>query len=1243
LDFSVLRYLLIVQGWCTVHHFLDTDVVSRDPLSGEFVSQKFIDEWASLGEFHTLNAMYFVVVTLSTVGYGDLVVSTLLGRAFAVLMIGLGIVVFTQTVGQIVEQVQRQRGSGSFVKRANSRHVIVAGNPNLPDLSRFFSEFYSMSRMSNSLAKVVVLVENPSWSDTEWNRRLVSNDFLQRRCVFLIGSVRSHQDLHRARVATADAVFLVTSEVGGAEDASARDTSNVLDVLAIRNVRTDIAIYTTVLRKQALAHTTFALSTPSATNDPDLFFRGHMHGGAQYHGLVNEIAALNSRSGITDKTSETVLDGVAFRAKEKEVSSNCALTASSRPPGEQDLFLSTAICLQEIRTALIAAHVQANGVGTLMTNIVLDFETKPSSEDPPWLSEYQLGASCQLVHLVIPPQLEDVRLDDVAVELYDYGLVLMTTTPDPDTANPDLVLNTRTCLKAGDVAMFLTYHLRRYAHSALMMVALKYASGCGWTVGEGHGVDKSVNSSMSAVDKIFPLDEPSTTSSSTYKASPGGPVGADSLSSHGILHRPRGNASHANIATFPDVLPCNDALEAAADDDNDDDEHDNQGLGDTSNTNTGLDRDRNVDLHPYRKGMASDQISAANYGLEVIDPMPDVFLQGDPIVRYIPDKLRQHLIISTEGETPLQHLPLLLKYIWQSRRLPSRYRWSACHRIPVVVVHPAFPDNYRASFAKYDGKCLFFVEGCPTVRATWKRSKLQAAKGVVILADGALGKQATDASTIFLLMALDSFIKDSQNVFVAAELTEDQSLEYLREPHRPRRVGADHGDDDDDNKEEKYRKDAAVLKATSVDINRATDVSASVAGEKHEEDDKGSASRDRDAVFKTGSQLPSMTNRASSVENAAMAGGAVEAQVSSSRISLSNDGLGRAVARYAVPAPDPAENTSDSPPPEMLSRARRGSQFSRSRYASGDLLLHSPGLALLVREYVEPGFIKFYTEILGAGEKLGALKIRLVRIPASMFESASTQISSNGQLAVGYRVVFTRLMQLGATPLGLYRSGAAPVRLPTCRRARRGPEIEIEFLQYVRDNPAECSELGDDVEEKLTIKQRALKILRDVSDLAPQRYAERQAAKAWGLASHHEPDAANNGSEENDDASASNVHQSSSRLMRADRGNHESNTSSPTSQERRRARTIPSQFAEKMRLAPTRFRGRENSLDNEGEFEEQARPASNMLPYVFCFPEPYSLVSQRDGVYIMCDADFQLPRAWGEGYSQSAHQSLTMI
>ncbi|MCL5680214.1 MAG: ion channel [Candidatus Marsarchaeota archaeon] len=80
-----------------------------------------------------LNALYFVVVTLSTVGYGDIVPVTPIARAFAIVLILVGLSIFLSAVtiissGFVNSRLENLSGRISRIERRSlNRHIILIG------------------------------------------------------------------------------------------------------------------------------------------------------------------------------------------------------------------------------------------------------------------------------------------------------------------------------------------------------------------------------------------------------------------------------------------------------------------------------------------------------------------------------------------------------------------------------------------------------------------------------------------------------------------------------------------------------------------------------------------------------------------------------------------------------------------------------------------------------------------------------------------------------------------------------------------------------------------------------------------------------------------------------------------------------------------------------------------------------------------------------------------------------------
>lgn len=564
----------------------------------------------------------------------------------------------------------------------------------------------------------------------------------------------------------------------------------------------------------------------------------------------------------------------------------------------------------------------------------------------------------------------------------------------------------------------------------------------------------------------------------------------------------------------------------------------------------------------------------------------------------------------------------------------------------------------------------------------------------MILADYGLPWEKSDARTLFALMTLDTFIKPEQDCFVVAELVEEKSLEFLREPLQPRRVGVGFGEGSEAEVPvgENSSGGGGSVRRTSFALSGQADLKKRMTNLAQRLGMK-SGNREQISVRRRQNREQEMRGSASSVRRAS------SIRKSMQRGSVGNNG-GASVYNAAsggIYAESGLEATSnrdaiggdDSEHSDMF-RTRRGVLLSRGQYASGGLLLPSASLTLLVREYLEPGFVDFYTNLLGA-ENHGSLKVRLVRIPSSLFDTGVSVSRVGTNRFILYRELFVRLMRLGVTPLGLYRSGLAPTRVPTRKRANRGTVLEEEAVEFIAHNPCSLppkedkpavggilNNIGCFFSSVNPVAQMERKIDQDWNighDTVSMTGSEEEAGAAdsfevlsGNLESVPEPEPASVGESslgfpdrpyrplasiergctslerertptERGRASiergrASYDRRPSSRRTSIDRPN-----SSGAPGESSRASIPKTSSMSRIRDAaiPALRKIRGDAGDSPGTFTESPK-AGNNLPYVLTMPEPYTLVSERDGVYILCDSDLELPRTWGEGYKPATYE-----
>jgi voltage-gated potassium channel len=205
-------------------------------------------------------ALYYSVVTMSTVGYGDIVPQTLRARLFAISLIILGITIFATSISAIIGPIisgSMQRILKGKEKRMNRKdHYVIIGQTSLA------TNTYRELRKRNQPV-TVILVDPPS-----------SNDFADADVI--VGDATDLDVLRKAGADVAHAVLamrpddsenafivLAVKELGG----TAKTVAAVNDskhVTRVKRVHPDIIIAPQVLGGELLA---MALSGESISGE----------------------------------------------------------------------------------------------------------------------------------------------------------------------------------------------------------------------------------------------------------------------------------------------------------------------------------------------------------------------------------------------------------------------------------------------------------------------------------------------------------------------------------------------------------------------------------------------------------------------------------------------------------------------------------------------------------------------------------------------------------------------------------------------------------------------------------------------------------------------------------------------------------------------------------------------------------------------------------------------------------------
>jgi voltage-gated potassium channel len=197
--------------------------------------------------FRTIgDGMWWAVVTLTTIGYGDKFPTTTGGRLVAtvVVLFGIGMVgIVTGKVASVLVEQRIKEGRGLADALKLSRHCVILGWKT--DMHLFVADILAVNRELGPDGVVVV-----NMADEVLNQEL-RHRF--RGLVYIRGDVIDGNVLQRANVARAAKVIVLADALGGRPDQEV-DARTVMAVMTVKNLAPEVYTCAEILDKQYRAH-----------------------------------------------------------------------------------------------------------------------------------------------------------------------------------------------------------------------------------------------------------------------------------------------------------------------------------------------------------------------------------------------------------------------------------------------------------------------------------------------------------------------------------------------------------------------------------------------------------------------------------------------------------------------------------------------------------------------------------------------------------------------------------------------------------------------------------------------------------------------------------------------------------------------------------------------------------------------------------------------------------------------------
>ena len=200
-------------------------------------------------------ALWWTIVTITTVGYGDYTPDTLGGRILAVFLMfsGIGLMaVVTGTISSVFTTKKIMEGRGLDMIK-DKKHLIICGwNNNVEKVLQ------CLAQIGHTMKQDVVLIND--LQENQLNTILAKYNNLKLK--YLIGDYTNESTLTKANITEADSIILLSSDSHGNDDEKI-----ILTTLTVKNLVPSIKVVASVAERDKIPYLKKANADEIITNE----------------------------------------------------------------------------------------------------------------------------------------------------------------------------------------------------------------------------------------------------------------------------------------------------------------------------------------------------------------------------------------------------------------------------------------------------------------------------------------------------------------------------------------------------------------------------------------------------------------------------------------------------------------------------------------------------------------------------------------------------------------------------------------------------------------------------------------------------------------------------------------------------------------------------------------------------------------------------------------------------------------
>jgi len=426
--FMMLTFTFVIFFGAGVYHYVEN---RTEALRSRFLSDNPEEQWENDDEqresvhFFFGTAAYFVVVTMTTVGFGDITPSTSLSQFVAAVMIMTTIIVVPFQTNELLNRISDQSvwNKKKYTPKAAQRHVVVAGTVNSNGLAYFVDEFFNADQLlqAEELIIMVVMAPCPPGPDV---LELLQDPHYSSQLLYISGSVLSPKDLARASAMSAEAIWLLSdkfAENPGEEDALTIIRSLQLNRYLQANVSDGMtlpAVYTQLIQPENRTKLTLSTSSVKAAKRKE---RKQLKQAARMRSTKNASFVSPKAEKAGGETNASMGLGATSSGVVEEQDNDAESGGEA-----EDLNDGAVLCLNELKMVILARSCTTPGLFTLVNNLVTSGSDSGQAKlSTPWEREYLEGGDHEIYRVKLAESFDGLNFFQVAVAAYDAFRVVL--------------------------------------------------------------------------------------------------------------------------------------------------------------------------------------------------------------------------------------------------------------------------------------------------------------------------------------------------------------------------------------------------------------------------------------------------------------------------------------------------------------------------------------------------------------------------------------------------------------------------------------------------------------------------------------------------------------------------------------------------------------------------------------------------------------------------------------------------